>query len=172
MDLQDYKKAFAQAQTDLEKLIEEREEIDRKISKLKQAIIGLAPLADEASAGSLSYTLVPEFTAFGITDAIREVLNSAEKWLTPLEVRERLVQMKPNMKEQANLMASIHSVLKRLVPKEAVFSTNKSGDTVYRWKIQRENVRARSRMAQAFARAKEREDILKYADELTKLTKK
>ncbi len=131
MDLQDYKKAFAQAKADLEKLTEEREEIDRKMSKLKQAIIGLAPLADDDTM-TFNQLLVPEWAAAGITDVIREVLNSAEKPLTPVEVRDRLVQMKPEMKEQMNLMASIHTVLKRLVPKEAYSSTSKTGDVVYR----------------------------------------
>jgi hypothetical protein len=131
MDLQDYKKAFAQAQADLEKLTEEREEIDRKISKLKQAIIGLAPLADDDTI-TMGQLWVPEWTAIGITDMIREILSSAEKPLTPVEVRDRLLQMKPEMKEQVNLMASIHTVLKRLVPREAYSSTSKTGDIVYR----------------------------------------
>src|SRR6266849_2068556 len=129
MDLAGYKQAFAQAHADLEKLVEEREEIDRKISKLKQAIVGLAPLADEASDG-IRWFLDQEF---GITDGIREVLSSAEKPLTPLEVRDRLVPLKPDLNEQANLMASIHTILKRLVPKEAESSTNRDGDVVYLW---------------------------------------
>lgn len=129
MDLTDYKKAFAQAHADLEKLVEEREEIDRKISKLKQAIVGLAPLADEAGDG-IRWLFDQEF---GITDGIREVLSSAEKPLTPLEVRDRLAPLKPGLTEQANLMASIHTILKRLVPKEAESSTNRDGDVVYLW---------------------------------------
>jgi hypothetical protein len=132
MDLSGYKKAYKQACTDLEKLVEQREEIDRKISQVKQAIIGLAPLADESSAG---YLLVPEFTDIGITDAIREILRRAGRPMNPIEVRDRLIQMKPSTKEQLNLMASIHTVLKRLVPKEASSSVSKNGDTMYQWKV-------------------------------------
>jgi predicted transcriptional regulator len=61
--------------------------------------------------------------------------------------------MKPEFKEQGNLMASIHTVLKRLVPKEAHSSTNKAGDIVYRWKMNRP-----SRLATAFGQSKKLSD--------------
>lgn len=141
VDLTDYKKAFAQAHADLEKLTEEREEIDRKISRLKQAIVGLAPLAEEAGPMvGVTSILARSFAEAGMTDAIREILSSSQKPLTPLEVKERLLQMKPSASAQSNIMASIHTVLKRLVPKEATSSTSKEGDVVYAWKFSREKL--------------------------------
>jgi hypothetical protein len=138
MELDGYKDLFNQAQADLEKLMEEREALDRKISKVKQAILGLAPLAEMANRNVLENIVEqmlwgPEFAAMGITDAIREILKTSEKPLTPMEVRERLLQTKPSVKEQVNLMASIHTVLKRLVPKEATKDTNADGDITYAW---------------------------------------
>jgi hypothetical protein len=140
MELGDYKKAFAQARADLEKLLEQREEIDRQISKVKQAIIGLAPLAEESGLTGVASVLARSFAEAGVTDAIREILKSSQKPLTPLEVKERLIQMKPSAIAQSNIMASIHTVLKRLVPKEARSFTDKQGEVVYQWIFPRQGL--------------------------------
>jgi hypothetical protein len=132
MNATEYKKAFEQARADLESLVEEREAIDKKIAQVKQALVALAPMVEEKQS-SLIDLIQQQAATLGITDAIREVLRSAKTPLTPIEVRDRLVSMKPDVKTQANLMASIHSVLKRLIPDEATVFTSKQGDVVYKW---------------------------------------
>jgi hypothetical protein len=134
MDVTAYKKVFTQARADLEKLVEQREEMDQEISRLKQAIIGLAPLAEEpVPTNHLIALLGVDFVVPGVTDSIREILKTSEKPLAPIEVKQRLLQLKPDVSRQTNLMATIHTVLKRLVPKEATVSTDNNGDTIYRW---------------------------------------
>jgi DNA-binding CsgD family transcriptional regulator len=132
MDATEYKMAFEKARAEMEELIEQREEIDKRIAQLKQAIIALAPMAGKKPDILADWSRI--FAEFGITDAIREVLHTADMPLTPLEVRDRLIQMKPDLQTQANLMASIHTVLKRLGPSQATSFANNDGDVVYEWK--------------------------------------
>lgn len=134
---EEYKKTLDAARAELEALVEQREEIERRISQLKQAIVALSPLGQDGERSAFGIdltTLNIEIPAFGITDACREVLKSADQPLTPLEVKARLVQMNPEFAKQKNLMASVHTVLKRLVPNEARSFINNDGETVYRWR--------------------------------------
>jgi len=137
--IESYRKSLDDARSELESLMEQREEIDLRISQLKQAIVALAPLGeDEDSKLSMPGFDLKAFRietqAIGITDACREILKTAGSALTPLEVKARLIQMKPEFDKQKNLMASVHSVLKRLVKNnEAATRTTSEGDVVYKW---------------------------------------
>ena len=133
---EEYKRTLDAAKAELETLTEQREAIDERISKLKRAIIALSPLSETEGSNPFGVDLTPltvELAAYGITDACREVLKSAGKPVTPVEVKMRLVQMNPAFAKQGSLMASIHTVLKRLVPKDAKSWITDQGETVYEW---------------------------------------
>lgn len=137
MTNEEYRKQLELARAELESLAEQRDEIERRMSHLKQLIVALAPLtqAEDRSEFGIDLTRVNiDFTAIGITDACREILKSAGQPLSPVEVKARLIQMKPEFANQKNLMASVHTVLKRLVPSEARSFITKDGETVYRWR--------------------------------------
>ena len=55
-----------------------------------------------------------EEDALGLTDAIRQAFKTAEKQLTPLDIRERLEQLGYDTDKYGNVMASIHTVIRRL----------------------------------------------------------
>jgi len=135
---QQYKQSLDAACSELEALIEQREEIDIRISQLKQAIVALSPLGrEEKPQSSLGIDIRAfniEVQAMGITESCREALKSVAHALTPLEVKARIVQLKPQFAQQKNLMASVHTVLKRLVvSNEAAQRTTNEGDVAYAW---------------------------------------
>jgi hypothetical protein len=138
--MEDYKKTLAAAQAEMDSLIEQREEIERRINQLKQAIIALLPLGQDGEIpvrGVGLTTFQIEMQALGITDACREVLKTSGQALSPVEIKNALVQMNPEFTKQKNLMASVHAVLKRLIPGEASSFVSKDGETLYRWRVRR-----------------------------------
>jgi len=139
----EYNDTLKAARIELADLLDQRKQIDTRISQLKQAIMGLLPLAqaeidgegtpEDINMKALERELHRDMTSFGITDACREVLKGAEGPLTPKEIKERISLLNPALAKQGNLAASVHTVLKRLVPKEAKSSTSENGHVVYRW---------------------------------------
>jgi len=85
----------------------------------------------------------------GLTTSIRLCFTAAEKeWLTPVEIRDRLVEMGFRFDMyKANPLASIHTTLKRMVPHEMESKT--VGDqklyrlkTLEQWKAAMKEARA------------------------------
>ncbi len=134
VDKGDYKRTLGAARAELEHLLEQQEEIEKRIAQLKQAIIALSPLGEESSYGSLAR----EWAALGITDSCREILKAADRPLTPLEVKQQLINTGHRVEKYTNLMASIHTVLKRLKENDEVISVALAdGSAAYQWKAMR-----------------------------------
>jgi hypothetical protein len=116
----------------LDSLLLKREEMETKIAKQKKRIAALTELVQSESDSPAPVGLVD-----GITDACRTVLRAAEKPLYPAEVRDRVQAM--GLPPQKNLLASVHTILKRLAesnPLNVEEIRPESGEGVprYRWK--------------------------------------
>src|SRR5437588_8450074 len=122
MTTQEYKKMLAEMRKELESLLEQQEDIEQKIAQLKQAIISFAPLAKDSD--GLIGPLVYAFAAQGMTDSIREILRAAfPKQLSPVEIKEQLKAKGQNLSEHKNVMASVHSTLKRMLENGEISSS-------------------------------------------------
>lgn len=131
MAQEDYKKTLQAAQAELEELLIKQEEIEQRIARVKQAIISLAPLAEEP--GSTFWTsALAAIRGEGISDTCRQILQSTGKPLSPVEIKQQLLNMGIDLSRQKNVMASIHSLLKRLVANDEI-ETRDEGLT-YKWK--------------------------------------
>ncbi|MGA9057658.1 MAG: hypothetical protein WB763_14225 [Terriglobia bacterium] len=127
---EEFKKALDLACDELEKLTEQRDQIEHKILQLKRSIVALAPLAGEQEFFTSWLQSIEEV---GITDNCREVLRGSRKGLTPLQVKAQLESLGYKFKT-GNPLAAIHAVLKRLVEnREAVKTTTDDGDVAYQW---------------------------------------
>ena len=82
--------------------------LETLIAKQKRIVAGLREFSDESEYSSPLMGLVT-----GITEACRTVVRSAEKALTTSEIKERIERL--GIPEQKNLMASVHTILKRLI---------------------------------------------------------
>ena len=123
-----YKAALNEAKRDLATCIAElgdvqvREVIlDARIFELRQTIASLAKLCGE------EYV---EEDELGLTDAVRLALKTANQNMTPQTVRARLMSMGFDVRKYGNLLAAIHTVLKRLVAKN---QAREAGNGVYSW---------------------------------------
>lgn len=105
-----------QIRTALRELTEKgrlRTEIDRDMANLRQLILANANLLPDDER-KVFIAQADEAEPAGFTETIRKILQSAVRGLTPVEVRDALVASGKNLSSQANPMASIHTVLKRL----------------------------------------------------------
>lgn len=96
-----------EALRDLLLMTSEREQIEIRIAKQKKRVAALYELVQTDEDGAAFSGLVD-----GITDACRVVFRAAEKPLSPSEVRDRVQAL--GLPPQANLLASVHTTLKRM----------------------------------------------------------
>jgi len=136
MDASEFKKMAEAIQAEIESLEILQESTERRLARLKQALLGLVPLGQESSSPDVGFLLSPsvpaEIETMSITDAARQVLQVATAPLAPTEIKQQLLNMGKDLSNQKNVMASIHSLLKRLLENGEVES--KDGGLTYQWK--------------------------------------
>jgi hypothetical protein len=133
-----YRQALQQAKADLAERVatlgaaqETAEKAERDIVELRQTIAALQRLCGE-----------PEFVeedALGLTDAIRLVFKTEDRrrGMSAQDVREKMESMGYGGR-WGNLLASIHTVTKRLFDKgELEAAGNLNGRETYRWREKR-----------------------------------
>ncbi len=115
-----YKTELEKARQELNRLLMDAELIQDQIAKQKRRIAALAELADMAEDSAAPLGLVE-----GITDAVRTVFRSEGKPLNPAEVRTRVEAL--GLPPQQNLLASVHTVIRRLLAANEVEEVNPEG---------------------------------------------
>ena len=125
------------SQAELEQLLKQRAELDRKIDVVRQAIKIFEPVYAEFPTLGVGNSLVwalDEMGHLGITAAIERVLMThPNSPLPPTVIRDLLVEAKFNLVGD-NPLASIHQVLKRLVSRKGPFVVEElDGQTVYKY---------------------------------------
>ncbi len=159
MELADYKAMYDKALTELARLMEQREQleiecdnVDIRITQVRQGIDALVPLCDENP-----YMTHPDLFPIGphtfmpntgLTDAIRKVMaNIAPMSATAVSVRTGLKTIGYEI-DSKNILPSIHTILKRLEEKGEVVSKEVKGKTWYRWKAPKHRANTKPKWAQ------------------------
>lgn len=139
-----YEDSYAAGLEELSRLMAEREELDSKreaiddrITKLRNAIIGLGGLSGKTqfSIASDHPELFPDnaIPDVGFTDAIREVFRMYdESQFSPVQIRDELQETGFDIKKYKNVLASIHSILKRLKARNEITEGTRDGKVVYK----------------------------------------
>ncbi|MFZ0799466.1 MAG: hypothetical protein WAM98_16910 [Terriglobales bacterium] len=128
-----YKHALKQAKADLAEQVEIlgkaqdcAEKAEKAIVELRQTISALQRLCGESE--------FVEEDALGLTDAIRMAFRTADRDMSAHDVREQMEKM-GYAGRWGNLLASIHTVIKRLHEKgELQAAGNLNGRDMYNWK--------------------------------------
>ena len=139
-----YQQSYDAAIEELSELMTEREEIelrreriDRRISRLREAIMGLGSLCNKA-AFEISRDhpeLFPDTASpdVGFTDAIRAVFRDNKEYsYSPIEIRDYLEFTEFDVAKYKNVLASIHSIVKRLKKKGEIIEGTQDGKVVYK----------------------------------------
>jgi hypothetical protein len=120
-----YRQALAAARREQETLRRRREQIDLRLARLERTIAGLEALFEPTRRREL-----------GLTDACRHLLKGAARPLAAGAVRDELLRSRhPSVTASRNPLASVHTVLKRLVKSgEAVaVPAAATGERTYWW---------------------------------------
>lgn len=128
-----YRQQIVWALAQLREWNERKKEAERQMTKLRSLVLANANmLSDDERAG---FVEAVESYGTGITDSIREVYRQTyPKGLTPTQVRDQLIATGFDLNSQANPMASIHSVIKRLIASDEIESFGDATFGGYRWK--------------------------------------
>jgi chromosome segregation ATPase len=118
-----YARALAAARRELDALLRERDEIETRVARVRRTIAALSALCDESTPLDL-----------GLTDAIRTVLRGSVEALSAPEVKERLETLGLDLSQHANALASVHTVLKRLVHAGEADTTQGYGGKMVYWR--------------------------------------
>lgn len=102
-----YKADLEDATAKLNSLMVHRETLEERIAKQKKIVAALRQLVEFDEEAPTSERLV-----HGITDACRTVLRATGRPLLPVEVRDEVEKL--GVPPQANLLASVYTVLRRL----------------------------------------------------------
>ncbi len=129
---QQYENDLSTALAELNQLMASREALEAQIARQKRKVAALQELV-ESNDGTKVVKLVD-----GVTDACRTVLRASGRPLLPIEVRDGVLRL--GVPSQANLLASVYTVLRRLklsgeVIEDFEASRNPGGSAVmaYRW---------------------------------------
>jgi hypothetical protein len=133
-----YRKALEAANAEMEHLQAEQERIEKRIAQLRQIVGSLLPLVIEGEKGQAfrdaTPYIEPSSGKLGLTDAIREVLKAFDEPLTALDVKDGLERLNLDLSEYQNVMAAIHTILKRLCQQGELEESVKDGKSAYRLK--------------------------------------
>lgn len=118
----------------LSDLVRARRDLDAKILRLQRQLRSTAAQLPRKGQRAASSALSPSMDCVGITDAVRRVLLTYPIWLTPVSVRDLLPCVGFDADRYKHLLASIHSILRRLVATGEVVRTDELRDTTqYVW---------------------------------------
>jgi hypothetical protein len=110
-----YRKQVNHALRELAEWGKRRKEADKQMAKLRSLIVANANMLPDHERDQL-IAMSAEASTFGITNSIRSIFRDAyPKGLTPTQVRDKLIEDGFDLSTQTNPMASIHSVIKRLL---------------------------------------------------------
>jgi hypothetical protein len=134
MDIQkpiDYVKMLSELMTRRLQLVQQRNDIEVELVKVRQLILAIFPLLPEGQEKKRYGQAIEQVEAesSGLQDAIKLVFSAhIGKWLTVSNVRDYLVEMGFDLSRyQANPLSSISTTLRRMVP--AYLEARDTGDS-------------------------------------------
>lgn len=113
-----YERSLKKARADLKKAYGEREFLERRIAKLRQTVVTLGTLCEEPDA-TLRFLKTFASRSGKLTDSVRNAMIATDSPLSPAEIRDLLVDLGYRF-QSTNPLASIHSVIKRMVEQKDV----------------------------------------------------
>jgi hypothetical protein len=126
--LEEFKREIIARKQELGQCLQRQEELETRIAHLQEVAAAVARLIGEV--------YIPEDVK-GLTDAIRQAFKTAPHLeMNAIVVRARLHQMGFDLAKYGNVLAAIHTVLKRLHERGVLIATGIIGNSQgYMWVI-------------------------------------
>ncbi len=125
------KKVIEQYFSDLRDLSNARMLIDYKMNRVETGIRAILALSSDDEVTPYLERLDDIVRPEGFTDAVRRLLRSSDEALTPVELRAKLPDAGFSLTDYSNPLASIHTILKRLVKTGEARMVLKGDKTAY-----------------------------------------
>ena len=135
MDVTRCRKTITFYSLGLQKLLDERDQLNRKIEHTAELISANANfLPEDERATQLQKLAETVAGPPGFTESVRNVLrNVPSQALTAKKVRDLLRGAGFDLSSYTNPLASIHTILKRLAERREVEVSESNGEVHYRW---------------------------------------
>lgn len=104
-----YKEALIAARQELSELLTKRAELDARIARLRETVVSLAYLVNDAG-----QTESLDVADLGLTDAVAKVLRLSGMALSPANIRDELERLGFDTKKYTDIIPNITKVLQRL----------------------------------------------------------
>ncbi|SRR5258708_5397098 len=128
----DRRDELAQARSDLIAALQEREETECEIARLKHRVAELSEFVDETEETDDLLDLGKN----SLRDVVRTALRAFGRPVTQGEVREMLPKLRFPIEDHQNPIASIHTVLTRLIGDgDVAYGPKRDGKKTYRWVV-------------------------------------
>src|SRR6266567_358063 len=128
---QKHRDAVEDGLAELEKLAQEKKEIDLEISKLVQIVAANIAILPAYERPSLGIKLEAATPPSGLSDAALRVLSFTNH-MTVADVRDALLESGYDLSSQTNALASINTTLRRLAESGRVTFRDINGRNVYK----------------------------------------
>jgi hypothetical protein len=141
MDKKFWREAWNKAQSELQELRDERneliiqvEEIDKKIIQQEALVDHIAPFIGALPEYS-PIVIAVGVAELSLANAIREILNQSTQYRTARGIRDSLQASGYDLSQHNNALASIHGVLKRMADSGEIEAIEMNGSMRYRAKM-------------------------------------
>ena len=124
---QHYKQALESARVEFHALLDQRAEIEQRITRLRNTIQGLEALVGEKDSSEEDAAVTEKM---GLSDAIRKIVDVAKRPIKPTEIRDVLVTSGFDPGAYANLLTVVHNTLARLERQHQVQEIRIDGDVL------------------------------------------
>ena len=132
MEADHYQKALDAANAEMEELLLQRADIDKRLSRLKETTNALSTLLGVYREQDLPKGSKASVGHLGISDAIRQILSNRRAPMKPPEILAQLQNQGFDMEEYASPLAVIHNTLRRLGRQnEVIVVKNPAGQIGY-----------------------------------------
>jgi hypothetical protein len=129
-----HKQAIEEALTKLREIAAQRDALEAQMGKLHLAVRALCNLVDDKAEREAYKTVLERYRVrMGVSDLVRHCLHTFDAPMTPVEIRNFIVNYGSEASTQPNLLQSVHTILKRMAESgEATPDTNADGEKAYR----------------------------------------
>ncbi len=136
MAKREYQRALSSARRELKRLLQQRETIDQRMTHLQPIIRNLETLCQDLDQRAAAEKAASTQLLQGLTQEISKTLKCAFNALSPRQIMDDMVKRGFDFKNYSSPLASIHTVLRRLVAARKVeIVPQPKGKKKYKWVV-------------------------------------
>ncbi len=136
MAKREYQRALTSARRELERLLQQRLKIDQRMTQLQPIIRNLENLCQDLDQRRAAEEAASKELLHGLTQEVSKTLKSNFSPMSPRQIMDDMVKRGFDFKSYSSPLASVHTVLRRLVAAGKVkIVPQPKGKKQYQWVV-------------------------------------